>query len=202
VVERCLREARIGFLHAAKLHPAMKHAAGARRLLGRRTIFNLPGPLMNPAGVKRQLVGVARRSLVTPMAIALKDLGARRAFVVHGWDGRCDLSVTGPSTCVELGDGELTARLVHPADFGLTVAELTELSADSPEASAAAIRAVLAGERGPRWNHTLLNAAAALAVAGVACDLAEGRARAADAINRGAARVTLDRLAAISRGQA
>jgi anthranilate phosphoribosyltransferase len=201
VVERCLREARIGFLHAAKLHPAMKHAAGARRMLARRTIFNLLGPLTNPAGVRRQIVGVPRRELMLTIAEALRQLGAVHAFVVHGHDGLCDLTITGPSSCVELCAGRLTERTISPREFGLEPGRLEDLLADSPAASATAIRAVLAGELGPRRNHTLLNAAAALVVAGVASDMADGLARAADAVDGGAAAVTLAKLAAISRGE-
>ena len=193
VVERCLREVRIGFLYAAKLHPAMKHAAGARRMLARRTIFNLLGPLTNPAGVRRQVVGVPRRELMVTIAEALRQLGAVHALVVHGHDGLCDLTITGPSSYVELCAGRLTERTISPREFGLEPGRLEDLLADSPAASATAIRAVLAGERGPRRNHTLLNAAAALVAAGVASDMADGLAR--------AAAVTLTRLAAISRGE-
>ena len=194
VVAQCLREARLAFLFAPRLHPAMKHAAPARRRLGRRTIFNLLGPLTNPAGVRRQVVGVARPDLLNTLADVLRQLGATHALVVHGHDGLCDLTITGLSSTVELRDGRLRHGTVSPTDLGLAIGSLDDLRVSSPSESADAVRAVLAGETGPRRDHTLLNAAAALVVAGQAPDLRDGVQRAADAIDTGAAGRTLDML--------
>ncbi|MBN2560107.1 MAG: anthranilate phosphoribosyltransferase [Phycisphaerae bacterium] len=198
VVARCIREARIGFLYAAKLHPAMAHAAAARRKLARRTLFNILGPLTNPAGVRRQVIGVASDELIEEIARALQRLGAVHAFVVHGHDGLCDLTVTGPSSYAELRDGQLLRRTITPEELGLKTGPLDALRVDSPAESAAAIRAILAGEAGPRRDHTLLNAAATLAAAGVASDLHDGVRRAAAAIDAGAAAAALDRLITIT----
>ncbi|MFQ5423872.1 MAG: anthranilate phosphoribosyltransferase [Phycisphaerae bacterium] len=191
-VVRCLREIGIAFLYAARLHPAMRHAAEVRRRLGRPTLFNLLGPLTNPAGVRRQVVGVPRVELTDRIARALRELGAVHALVVHGGDGLCDLTVTAPSVCVELRDGNLTTNTVTPEDVGLARGPLDALRIDGPAASADAIRAILAGESGPRRDHTLLNAAAALVVAGIATDLADGVTRGAAAIDSGAARAKLN----------
>ena len=198
-VVRCLREIGIAFLYAARLHPAMRHAAEVRRRLGRPTLFNLLGPLTNPAGVRRQVVGVPSVELTDRIARALRELGAVHALVVHGDDGLCDLTVTGPSICVELRDDCLTTTTVTPEGVGLTRGPLDALRTDSPAASADAIRAILAGETGPRRDHTLLNAAAALVVAGIATDLADGVTRGAAAIDSGAAREKLDQWIACSR---
>ncbi len=194
VVAACLREARIGFLFAAQLHPAMRHVAAARRRLARRTIFNLLGPLTNPAGVRRQVVGVADRDLIDKLAAALGQLGAVRALVVHGHDGLCDLTITGPSSFAELHGDSLVQRTITPEQVGLKIGPLEALRVESPAESAAAVRAILAGETGPRRDHTLLNAAAALVVADLAADLRAGVDRAGAAIDSGAAAVTLDRL--------
>lgn len=195
---RCLRECRIAFLHAAKLHPAMRHAAEARRRLARPTIFNLLGPLTNPAGVTRQVLGVPRIDLMDKIAAALRELGAVRVLVVHG-DGLCDLTITGPSRVVELYDGDLQATSVTPEDVGLVRGTLDDLRIDGPADSAAAIRSILVGEPGPRRDHTLLNAAAALVAAGIANDLPDGVRRAAAAIDSLAAARTLERWVAFSR---
>ncbi len=200
VVARCIREAGIGFLYAANLHPAMKHAAAARRMLGRRTIFNLLGPLTNPAGVRRQVIGVARLELLEPLAEALRRLGAVRAMVVHGDDGLCDLTVTGASRTVELREGRTHRRTVRPEDVGLRVGPAEALRVETPQQSAEAIRAILAGEPGPRRDHALLNAAAALVVAGAADELSDAVLRAAAAIDTGAAMTALNRLIEISGG--
>jgi anthranilate phosphoribosyltransferase len=184
---RCLREVGIAFLHAAKLHPAMRFAAPARRQLARRTIFNLLGPLTNPAGVRRQVIGVASPDLLDKLAASLQQLAAVHALVVHGHGGLCDLSVTGPSLCMEVYGGTLQQRTVSPEDVGLPRGDIQALIVDSPAASAAAIRAVLAGEKGPRRDHAVLNAAAALVVAGRAASLREGVELAQTAIDSGAA---------------
>ncbi|MFQ5410743.1 MAG: anthranilate phosphoribosyltransferase [Phycisphaerae bacterium] len=193
-VTRCIREAGVGFLFAARLHPAMKHVVAIRRKIGRPTIFNLLGPLTNPAFVTRQVVGVPRMDLLETLARALQRLGSVHALVVHGHDGLCDLTITGPSSIAELRHGRLARKTIRPEDFGLSPAPLDALRIHDPGESAAAIRAILAGERGPRRDHTLLNASAALTVAGAATDLHDGVHRAAESIDNGDAGRTLERL--------
>lgn len=202
VVAQCIREVGIGFLFAAGLHPAMKRVATIRREIGRTTIFNLLGPLTNPAFVRRQIVGVPRMELLETIALALDRLGIVRAFVVHGHDGLCDLTITGASSYVELRDGRTAQYTIEPEDFGLDRAPLDALRIDSPEESAEVIRAILSGRRGPHRDHTLLNSAAALAAAGVAADLSQGVKQAAASIDTGAAAETLTKLAALTEANA
>ncbi|HRX85357.1 MAG TPA: anthranilate phosphoribosyltransferase [Phycisphaerae bacterium] len=198
VLERCLAECGLAFLYAPRLHPAMKHAVPVRRAIRSRTIFNLLGPLCNPAGACRQVLGVSRPAHVQLMAEALRELGAERAWVVHGGDGLCDLTITGPTHVAELADGKITTRSVRPADAGLAEATLDALIVASAEESAAAVGDILDGTGGPRRDHALLNAAAALVVYGVTNDLRDGVARAADAVDSGAARAALERLARLT----
>ncbi len=200
-VEDCIREARVGFLFAILLHPAMKHAGPVRKALALRTIFNLLGPMTNPAGVKRQVLGVNRPELTEPIAKVLDGLGAVRAMVVHGMDGLCDLTITGPSRISELKDGKIETYTVEPASLGLAKGTLNDLHVDSPEESAIAIRNVLAGKPGPHRDIVLLNAAAALVVADKAADLAEGVQKAAESIDSQAATETLITLVGISQGK-
>jgi anthranilate phosphoribosyltransferase len=202
LVARCIREVGIGFLFAAGLHPAMKRVAAIRREIGRPTIFNLLGPLTNPAFVRRQIVGVPRMALMETIALALGKLGVVRAFVVHGHDGLCDLTITGPSSYIELRDGRTAHHTIQPEDFGLNRAPLDALRIESPEESADAIRDILSGRRGPHRDHTLLNAAAALTAAGRTADLSEGIERAAASIDSGAAAETLKKLAAFTEVKA
>lgn len=197
-VERCLAEARIGFLFAIKLHPAMKYAGPVRTALGVRTIFNFLGPLTNPAGARRQVVGVPHADLTEKLARALKELGAERAMVVHGLDGLCDLTITGETRISELADGVLSTYAVTPESVGLPRGDLSELLVDSPEASAAAVREILSGRRSARRDHAVLNAAAALVVAGLVDDLPSGVQRAQKAIDDGDAKRTLDLLVRLS----
>lgn len=192
VVERCLREARIGYLNARNLHPAMRHAAPIRQALPFRTIFNLLGPLTNPAGARCQVLGVPRPELLEKVGHALVELGAKHAWVVHG-DGLCDLTVTGSTTVVEVRAGELKRFTVDPRDVGLKRAPIDDLLVSSPRASAEAVLRILDGEAGPKRDHALMNAAAALVVAGLATDLDAGVALASEAIDDGRARETLDR---------
>jgi len=199
VLERSLRECRIAFLYAPNLHPAMKYAAPVRRALKVRTIFNLLGPLTNPAAARRQVLGVPYPDWTGKLAEALRRLGAVRAMVVHGSDGLCDLTITGPTRISELDEGRVRTYEIVPDDAGLPRASLADLMVDSPQASAQAVLDVLAGRPGPRRDHALLNAAAALVVAGSCADLREGVRRAAEAIDCGAARETLQRLIEISR---
>ncbi len=199
-VERCLREARIGYLNARLLHPAMKVVAPIRQAIPVRTIFNLLGPLTNPASVRRQLVGVPRPELTEKMAAALSQLGAVHAWVVHGHNGLCDVSITGPTIICEVRDGETRAFRVGPADAGLARGELKDLLVDSPGRSADAVRAILGGEIGARRNHALMNAGAALVVAGLSANLADGVIMGAQAIDSGAASATLEEWRTLSQG--
>lgn len=199
VLERCLRECGIAFLYAPNLHPAMRYAAPVRKALGIRTIFNLLGPLTNPAGARRQLLGTPKPELTELLADALGARGAVQAWVVHAHNGLCDLSITGPTRVTELLGGRIRTFEVHPSDVGFATAPLEALLVESPQASAAAIRAILKGEdRGPRRRHALLNAAAALVVAGLADDLPAALPRAAEAIDSGASLRTLEHLVRIS----
>lgn len=194
VLERCLRECRIAFLYAPNLHPAMKYAAPARKALSIRTIFNLLGPLCNPAGVKRQLLGVPQPHLADKLAHVLAERGCTFAWVVHGSD-LCDLTITGKSQVCELRNGTIRQFEIHPADVGFQVSDLSVLKVDSPTASAAAILAIIDGsDRGPRREHALLNAGAALVVAGLCDNLRSGILRAAEALDDGRAANTLAQL--------
>ena len=199
VVEQCLREIDFGFLHAARLHPAMGRVMGIRRKIGRPTIFNLLGPLANPARVRRQVVGVPRLELLPIIGKALQRLGAFRAFVVHSHDGLCDLSITGESALLELKDDRLCGAMLTPDKLGLPTGDLDTLRVANAAESAAAIRAILSGEKGPRRDHTLLNAAAALVVAGIADKFGDGVRRAGEAIDSGAAARVLECLIELTR---
>ncbi|HSW44698.1 MAG TPA: anthranilate phosphoribosyltransferase [Phycisphaerae bacterium] len=202
VLERCLRQCRIAFLYAPNLHPAMKYAAPVRKALGIRTIFNLLGPLTNPAGARRQLLGTSRPELTETLAAVLAARDATFAWVVHAHNGLCDLSITGPTRVTEVRAGRTRTFEICPDDLGLEPAPLETLLVDSPQASAAAIRDILdARDRGPRRRHALLNAAAALLVAGLADDLRAGLTLAARAVDEGKARQTLERLARISKSE-
>lgn len=198
VVEQCIRKVGIGFLFAAKLHPAMAIVKDIRRKIGKPTIFNLLGPLTNPAKIRRQIIGVPRINLVEKVAAALAELGATLAFVVHGHDGLCDLTICDQSTVAEIRDGRVTLKNIDPLDLGLPRASLNDLRVSSPDESAAIIRAILDGKSGPCRDHMLLNAALALVAAGVANDLQDGIEHAARAVDSGAARQKLARLVELS----
>ncbi len=197
-VERSIREAGIGFMMAPRHHGAMRHVAGARIELGTRTIFNLLGPLANPAGAKRQLLGVFASDWVEPLARVLGQLGAERAWVVHGSDGLDELTTTGPSEVAELHAGRVRLFEITPEQAGLPRARPEDLRGADAETNADALRALLDGVRGPYRDIVLLNSAAALVVAGRAEDLASGIALAVEAVDRGAAKTVLARLVAIS----
>jgi anthranilate phosphoribosyltransferase len=201
-IARAIREAGVGFLWAPMHHPAMKAWAPIRAELGVRTLFNLLGPISNPAGVKRQVVGVFDRKWVEPMAGVLKNLGSVHAWVVHGSDGLDELSTTGPTFVAELKDGAVTLFEVSPEDAGLKRATLADLRGGDAQANAEALRGVLAGRPGPYRDIVLLNAAAALIVAGKAASLADGVARAARSIDSGAAGKTLEKLIEITTASA
>ncbi|HXC57223.1 MAG TPA: anthranilate phosphoribosyltransferase [Rhizomicrobium sp.] len=195
---RCLREAGLCFLFAQAYHPAMKYAAPVRRELGFRTIFNLLGPLTNPARVRRQLVGVYAKEWCVPLAEVLGRLGAERAWVVHG-DGLDDIAISGPSHVAILENGKVTTRDIGPEDAGLSWAPLAALAGGTAAENAAALRRLLDGEGGAYRDIVAINSAAALIVAGKAQDLREGAALAAGAIDTGAARARLEKLVAVSR---
>jgi anthranilate phosphoribosyltransferase len=198
VVERCLDQAGIAFFFAPTFHPSMRHAAQARRELGVRTAFNLLGPLTNPAGAARQLVGVPRPELTELVARSLSMLGAERAWVVHGADGLDEISTTGYTKVSECRDGAVNTFYMHPADVGLPKARPEALRGGDAPHNAAIARAVLEGERGAARDIVLLNAAASLLVAGVEHRVQKGLARAAEAIDSGAAGAVLTKLIAVS----
>jgi len=193
-VERCLAEANIGFLFAPMLHGAMKYAIGPRREIGIRTVFNILGPLTNPAGATCQVLGVYDGALTESMARVLGNLGSERAFVVHGSDGLDEITTTGPTKVSELKDGEVHTYEVRPDNFGLPQATIEDLAVVTPDESAAAITGVLSGEQGPKRDIVVLNAAAALAAAGIAPDLAGGLPIAANSIDSGPASQVLAKL--------
>src|SRR5436190_6160956 len=198
VVERCLADAGIGFFFAPTFHPSMRHAASVRRELGVRTAFNLLGPLTNPAGATRQLVGVPRPEFTELLARSLLLLGSERAWVVHGADGIDELTTTGYTKISECRDGAVNTFYLHPADVGLAKASPGALAGGDAGENARIISEVLDGRRGPARDVVLLNAGAALLVAGAAASVQEGIAAAARAIDRGDATRTLDRLISIS----
>ena len=198
VAERCLNECGIAFLFAPTFHPSMRHAAPARRELGVRTAFNLLGPLTNPAGATRQLVGVPRPDHTDLIARVLGDLGSERAWVAHGADGLDEVSTTGYTKISECRNGTVRTFYLHPNDFGLPVVAPEALRADSPEENEAIARAVLAGEAGPPRDMVLANAAAGLFIMERVPSLVEGVATAAAALDDGRALDTLARLAAVS----
>jgi anthranilate phosphoribosyltransferase len=198
---RCLDEAGIAFLFAPTFHPAMRHAAQARKDLGVRTAFNLLGPLTNPARPTRQIVGVPRPELTELIARTLLALGAERAWVVHGADGLDELSTTGHTKVSEVRDGAVHTFYVHPADYGLPKAAVGDLTGGSAPENAAIVTRVLAGDPGPARDVVLLNAGAALLVAGLVDSVRAGIARAGEAIDSGDARRTLVRLVAASGGR-
>ena len=201
VVERCLSEARIGFFFAPTFHPSMRHAAQARRELGVRTAFNLLGPLTNPAGATRQLVGVPRPELTELMARALMLLGSERAWVVHGADGIDEVSTTGYTKVYECRDGAVHTFYVHPFDVGLPKATLAALKGAGARENAAIIERVLAGERGAPRDVVILNAGAGLFIAGAAKSVEDGILVASRAIDRGDAKRTLEQMIAISHAE-
>jgi anthranilate phosphoribosyltransferase len=199
VVERALREAGIGFMMAPMHHPAIKHVMPTRAELGTRTIFNILGPLTNPAGVKRQLTGAFSRALILPMAQTLLALGSEAAWLVHGSDGTDELTITGVSWVAALAGGQVTEREVHPEDAGLPVHPFEAILGGTPEANGLAFRALLDGAPGAYRDAVLLNAAAALLVAGKVPTLPDGVALARESIDSGAAKARIQALARITQ---
>lgn len=198
LVQRELWEIGLCFLMAPRHHSAMRHVGPTRVELGTRTIFNLLGPLSNPARIKRQVIGVFSPHWVEPIAHVLNGLGHERAWVVHGADGLDELSTTGPSLVAELKEGSVSTFEINPEDAGLPRARLDDLKGGNAEHNAAALRAVLDGEAGPHRDIVLYSAAAVLVVAGKARDLKDGVAIAAGAVDGGGARETLARLVTLS----
>jgi anthranilate phosphoribosyltransferase len=199
VVERTLREVGIAFFFAPTFHPSMKHAGPTRKELGIRTAFNLLGPLTNPAGAIRQIVGVPRSELTELLARALLMLGSARAWVVHGADGIDEISTTGYTKVSECRDGAVHTFYVHPSDFGMTKATAAELKGGDAERNAAIIRGILDGEHGAPRRVVVLNAAAGLFVAGRVDSVRDGIGVAVEAIDSGRARHTLERMVRLSQ---
>ena len=197
-ISRCIQQAGVGFMFAPAHHSAMKHVGPTRVELGTRTIFNLLGPLSNPAGVSRQVVGVFAREWVEPLAHVLNQLGSERVWVVHGADGLDELTTTGPSHVAELKDGKVTTFDIEPADAGLDVAAPETLKGGDAAVNAGAIRALLSGAPGAYRDIVVLNTAAALVVAGKADDLKAGAEQAATSIDSGAAKARLEKLIEVS----
>jgi anthranilate phosphoribosyltransferase len=202
VVERSLKEAGIAFFFAPTFHPSMKHAAETRRALGIRTAFNLLGPLTNPAGASRQLVGVPRSELTELLARSLQRLGSERAWVVHGADGIDEISTTGHTKVSECHAGAVRTFYLHPSDVGLPKASPQDLRGGDAAENAAIVTGVLAGEPGAPRDIVLFNAGAALFVAGRAGSVVGGIRMAADAIDSGGARASLDRMVRASHAEA
>jgi anthranilate phosphoribosyltransferase len=200
-IARSIDELGFGFLFAPTHHPAMRHAALVRRELAARTVFNVLGPLTNPAGARAQIVGVYAPELVRTIAEVLAQLGTRRAFVVHGAGGIDELSPSGPNFVCEVLDGSVRTRNIDPLEFGLEPSDPSELRGGSPEQNAAAIRAVFAGENGGRRSAILLNAAGAIAAGGHAEDLREGLELARNAVDSGAAAARLEQLIAFTQSE-
>lgn len=195
----CLETAGVGFLFARSYHSAMRHVAGVRNTLGIRTIFNLLGPLANPAGAEFSVLGVYDRQWLMPMAEALKALGTARAWVVHGVDGIDEISISGTTLVCEVTPTSVRHFELTPQDAGLPTHPISHLEGGAPEENAAAIRDLLEGREGPFRDIVLFNAAAGLLVSGLVPNLPAGVARAAAAIDTGAARETLDKLIRISQ---
>ena len=195
-VGRCIDEVGFGFMFAPRHHAAMAHVVPARKALGVRTIFNFLGPLTNPAGANRQLLGVADRHYQETIAEALIGLGSERALVVSAEDGLDELSLATRTRVIEIADGRTAEWFVEPGQFGLAPAELESVAGGTPEENAEVTRRVLAGEPGPHRDLVLLNAAAAIYVGGLASDLEQGVAKASEAIDSGAAAGVLEKLIA------
>jgi anthranilate phosphoribosyltransferase len=197
-VARCIREAGVGFMFAPAHHASMRHVGPVRVEMGTRTIFNLLGPLSNPAGAKRQMIGVFAESWLDPLAHVLKSLGSEHVWLVHGSDGLDEITTTGPTRAIELKNGAIRAFTIEPETLGFAKANIADLKGGDAMHNAAALRAVLYGEKTAYRDIAILNAAAGLVVAAKAADLKEGVALATGAVDSGAATRTLDKLVAVS----
>jgi anthranilate phosphoribosyltransferase len=201
-IERSIDELGFGFLFAQAHHPAMRHAAPVRRELATRTVFNVLGPLTNPAGARAQVVGVYAPELVETIASVLAALGAQHAYVVHGAGGIDELSPAGPNLVCEVVDGDVIRREIDPADFGVPRCSSADLAGGTPAENAVVVREILEGAPGPKREAVLLNAAGAIAAAGHAAGLTEGYALAAEAVDSGGAAERLEALVAFSQQEA
>jgi anthranilate phosphoribosyltransferase len=197
-IAHCIREAGIGFMFAPAHHPAMKNVGATRLELGTRTIFNLLGPLSNPAGVRRQMVGVFSRQWTEPLAQVLKNLGAERVWVVHGSDGLDEITTSGPTSVTALENGTIRSFEISPEEVGLRKVKPEHLRGGDAAANAQAVENVLEGKPGPFRDVALFNAAAALVVAGKAKDLKSGFQLATHSLDSGEAEGRLDRLIVVS----
>lgn len=197
-VAKCIDEIGIGFLFAPLLHPAMKHAIGPRREIGIRTIFNILGPLTNPAGAKAQVLGVYNFKLTELVANVLKNLGSEHVFVVHGSDGLDEITITGKTYVTELKNNQLQSYIIEPEDFGISRADKTSLIGGSAEENAQIALKILEGEKGPRRDIVLLNASAAIVAGGKASDIKEGIELAEESIDSGKAMQKLELLRKLS----
>jgi anthranilate phosphoribosyltransferase len=197
-VAACIEQVGVGFLFAPRHHSAMKHAIGPRKEMGIRTVFNLLGPLTNPAGAPNQVLGVFSRHWVKPLAQVLQQLGSEHVLVVHAEDGLDEISIGTPTSVAELRNGEITAYTIAPEEFGLQHADLSTLTVDNAEQSLAMIRDVFDNQPGSARDIVILNAGAAIYVAGVATSLADGVAQAGAALQAGKAKATLDALVRVS----
>lgn len=193
-VEQCIKELGVGFLYAPALHGAMKYAIGPRREIGIRTIFNLLGPLTNPAGADRQVLGVYLEKLVQPMAEVLRNLGCQRGFVVHGLDGMDEVTLTTATRVASIDRGQIELSTVSPQDFGFAPCTLSDVQGGDAAQNAEIVRAILQGEPGPRRQIVLLNGAYALVAAGAAATVMDGIILAGNAIDSGQACAKLDGL--------
>ncbi len=202
VVEQALAEAGIGFMMAPMHHPAIKHVMPVRQELGTKTIFNILGPLTNPAGVKRQLTGAFAPDLIFPMAETLKELGSEAAWLVHGSDGTDEISIVGTTAVAALKDGAIRSLEIHPEDAGLPAHPLKDILGGTPEENGVAFRALLDGAKGAYRDAVLLNAAAALVVADRAADLRDGVEMATVSIDSGAAKRAVETLAKVTSAAA
>ncbi|MCL7406012.1 anthranilate phosphoribosyltransferase [Paradonghicola geojensis] len=199
IVERGLQEANIAFMMAPMHHPAMKHVMPVRQELGCKTIFNILGPLTNPAGVKRQLTGAFAPDLIFPMAETLQELGSEKAWLVHGHDGMDEISITGVTSVAVLENDEVTGREIHPEDAGLPVHRLANILGGTPEENAKALLALMEGAEGAYRDAVLLNAAAALVVADRATSLTEGVEIAKESIASGRAMAAIKMLSKVTQ---
>lgn len=199
IIASCIEQAGLGFMFAPMHHAAMRHVGPSRVEMGVRTIFNILGPLSNPAGAKRQVVGVFSPDWLMPIAESLRDLGSKHVWVIHG-DGLDELTTTGDTQVVELKDGEIHAFTVHPNDVDLETSTMADLTGGDPAHNAEALKAVLAGAKSAYRDIACLNAGAGLLVAGIASDLADGVRRAEAAVDSGDAAKVLEKVVAVSNG--
>ena len=200
IVENCIKEANIGFLMAPLLHSSMKHAVGPRREIGIKTIFNILGPLTNPANATRQVIGVYDAKLTDTVAKVLKKLNTEHAFVVYGYDGLDEITTTDKTKVCELKDGKIKSYFITHDSFGIPKAEINDFVVSSPEESASAISEVLEGKDGPKRDIVLINASAAIVAGGGAEDLRDGMQIAAESVDSGKAKATLEKLIEITQG--